>query len=119
MVPNEPSAKPSVMLALSSVTATASWSPMRRACTETISESARKRIRSMKWQASPMMRPPPLARSCVQCWAGMAPAFMVMMNDFGSFNCDSSAFILATCGAKRRLKPTIRCAAWPVACADV
>ena len=53
-------------------------SPMQRACTETIALPARKRSRSMKWQASPTMRPPPTVRSCVQCSAGIAPAFTVI-----------------------------------------
>ena len=38
-------------------------SPMRRAWTETTGLPARNRIRSMKWQASPMIRPPPTVGS--------------------------------------------------------
>ena len=55
---------------------------------------ARKRSRSMKWQPSPMIRPPPTAGSCVQCAAGIAPAFTVITNAFGPGTPASSDFIL-------------------------
>ena len=63
----------------------------------------------MKWQPSPTMRPPPTALSCVQWSEGMAPAFTNMMKLFGSATVPSRVFIFTTCGAKRRLNPTIKC----------
>src|SRR3569623_1363317 len=62
--------------------------------------------------------PPPTARSCVQCSRGMAPAFTVMTIDLGSTIAASIAFIFCTCGAKRRVNPTMRTGAFPACIAS-
>ncbi len=72
----EPSAKRRCMVAVSRVGAV----HRRRDVARRSGAPARKRSRSTKWQASPTMRPPPTARSCVQCSAGIAPALTVITN---------------------------------------
>ena len=47
--------------------------------------SAKKQIRSTKWQASPINLPPPIRGSASQCSAGSLPALQVYINDFGVF----------------------------------
>ena len=68
---------------------------------------ARCRSRSMKWHASPTIRPPPTSGSWVQCDVGMAPALTVMMKALGVDIDASNSLVRMTMGAKRRLKPTV------------
>jgi len=62
-----------------------------------------------------MMRPPPDPGSRVQSFflAGTAPALTVMTKDFRFAQGFEQRFVLTTCGAKRRLNPTMRIGAIP------
>ena len=61
--------------------------------------------RSMKWQASPMMRPPPAFKSCTHTSGGMYPAFMVATMFIGA---GDKCFLSSKAnGANRRLNPTV------------
>src|ERR1700728_783511 len=72
MDPTDPSATGRVITAVSARDGSGAPSVVMRASVS--GWPARKRSRSMKWQASPTMRPPPISRSCVQCDAAIAPA---------------------------------------------
>ena len=50
----------------------------------------------MKWQPSPMMRPPPRAGSCVQWSGGMYPALTFMFMHNGSLRPANNCRIFAT-----------------------
>jgi len=68
---------------------------------------ARQAARSTKWQSSPTMRPPPSSGRWVQCVIGMAPALTRITIVADEDRRASAETILRTCGAKRRLKPTV------------